>query len=194
MEMRPGGGVAPPGMRPNPMGPAGHEHLNQSHGNLPLVPRFGNGGNPRLPQSNQGPGASPELPRFDNGQNPDAHKQGQHRPLGNQNGAPTDLNPGANQQLQAGNPQSPAAQSNAGAERRLYRETLERARDAWAGQGHTLVRRHDPLAEAQAALKQLRNNPNDRKAADRLERALKRLEAERQKQSSGQQPAGPANR
>jgi hypothetical protein len=33
----------------------------------------------------------------------------------------------------------------------------------------------DPLAEAEAALKKLRHDPNDRQAADALERALQRL-------------------
>jgi hypothetical protein len=33
----------------------------------------------------------------------------------------------------------------------------------------------DPLAQAEAALKKLRANPNDQQAADALERALKQL-------------------
>jgi len=37
----------------------------------------------------------------------------------------------------------------------------------------------DPLADAEAALKKLRQNPNDRQAADALEQALKRLKEQR---------------
>jgi RNA polymerase sigma factor (sigma-70 family) len=43
-------------------------------------------------------------------------------------------------------------------------------------------RQHDPLVAAQAALKQLRKHPDDTKAADRLERALKALEMQRKMQ------------
>jgi hypothetical protein len=43
----------------------------------------------------------------------------------------------------------------------------------------------DPVADAEAALKKLRQDPTDQKAADELERALKRLK-EREK---GQPPA-----
>jgi RNA polymerase sigma factor (sigma-70 family) len=39
----------------------------------------------------------------------------------------------------------------------------------------------DPLAEAEAALKKLRANPNDKEAADALDRALQRLKAREQK-------------
>jgi hypothetical protein len=38
---------------------------------------------------------------------------------------------------------------------------------------------HDPLADAEAALKRLRQNPNDKQAAEALEQALKRLKEQR---------------
>jgi hypothetical protein len=44
----------------------------------------------------------------------------------------------------------------------------------------------DPLAEAEAALQKLRTNPDDKQAADALERALKRLKEERAKLYPGE--------
>jgi RNA polymerase sigma factor (sigma-70 family) len=48
----------------------------------------------------------------------------------------------------------------------------------------------DPLAQAEAALKKLRANPNDKQAADALERALKRLK-ERANSESSPAPTAP---
>ncbi len=45
----------------------------------------------------------------------------------------------------------------------------------------------DPVAEAEAALKKLRANPNDRQAAEALERATKQLK------ERGKPQAAPAN-
>jgi RNA polymerase sigma factor (sigma-70 family) len=48
----------------------------------------------------------------------------------------------------------------------------------------------DPLAEAEAALKKLRANPNDKQAADALERALKRLKEREKPQATPNKPQG----
>jgi hypothetical protein len=56
----------------------------------------------------------------------------------------------------------------------------------------------DPLADAEAALKKLRANPNDKEAADALDRALQRLKEREQKRNTppgkGGEPAGPVKR
>jgi RNA polymerase sigma factor (sigma-70 family) len=48
-----------------------------------------------------------------------------------------------------------------------------------------------PLAEAEAALKKLRANPQDKEAADALDRALQRLKEREQKRSGSQDKSGP---
>jgi RNA polymerase sigma factor (sigma-70 family) len=48
----------------------------------------------------------------------------------------------------------------------------------------------NPLAQAEAALKRLRANPNDKQAADALERALKRLKEREKRQATHNNPQG----
>lgn len=58
----------------------------------------------------------------------------------------------------------------------------------WSIEQYKLAR--DPLVEAESALKKLRSNPNDKKAADALELALKRVRERAQGDSGAQPPKG----